>query len=131
MIRRMPTRIPPAKPSALPGRNVSMAKNIKIEIATVDDSPPVAVMVGELLGEIMDATGSHAFNFDLDATTARLKGFIEQGRYHVLLARDAGGSETGFVAMYACQALYAEGCFGTMPELYVRPAYRSPFQPAV
>ena len=125
MIRRMPTRIPPAKPSALPGRNVSMAKNIKIEIATVDDSPPVAVMVGELLGEIMDATGSHAFNFDLDATTARLKGFIEQGRYHVLLARDAGGSETGFVAMYACQALYAEGCFGTMPELYVRPAYRS------
>ena len=102
-----------------------MTNNINIEVATIDDAPVVAVMVGELLAEIMDATGSHAFNFDLEVTTARLKGFIEQGRYHVLLARDAGGSESGFVALYACQALYAEGSFGTIAELYVRPEYRS------
>lgn len=31
----------------------------------------------------------------------------------------------GFVALYESHALYAEGPFGTIPELYVRPEYRS------
>ena len=102
-----------------------MIENIHIDKATVGDSALLAVMVGELLNEIMVATGSHAFNFNLEETTARLKGFIEQGRYFVLIARDGGGAESGFVAVYECYALYAEGRFGTMPELYVRPEHRS------
>ncbi|OGW49676.1 MAG: GNAT family N-acetyltransferase, partial [Nitrospirae bacterium RBG_19FT_COMBO_58_9] len=31
----------------------------------------------------------------------------------------------GFLALYESYALYAEGSFGTIPELFVRPAYRS------
>lgn len=102
-----------------------MIKNIHIEKAGVDDAPAIAAMVGELLNEIMSATGMRAFNFNVEETTARLKGFVERGRYFVLIARDTGGAEAGFVALYECYALYAEGAFGTIPELYVRPGYRS------
>ena len=31
----------------------------------------------------------------------------------------------GFLALSESRALYAEGTFGTIPELYVRPAFRS------
>ncbi len=31
----------------------------------------------------------------------------------------------GFLALYESHALYAEGAFGTIAELYVRPAWRS------
>ena len=102
-----------------------MDNNFHIEKAGVGDARVLAVMVGELLDEIMSATGSHAFNFDLDETTARLKGFLEQGRYFVLMARDGVGAASGFVALYESYALYAEGAYGTIPELYVRPAHRS------
>ena len=64
-----------------------MNENIYLESATSADSPGIALMVGELLNEIMSATGTPAFNFNLEETTERLKGFIEQGRYFVLVAR--------------------------------------------
>jgi GNAT superfamily N-acetyltransferase len=102
-----------------------MSEPIRIEKAGVDDSPALAVMVGELLDEIMTATATPAFNFNLDETTARVGDFIASGRYFVLIARAAPGAECGFVAVYESQALYAEGRFGTLPELYVRPQYRS------
>ena len=102
-----------------------MKEKIYLESATSADSPGIALMVGELLNEIMTATGTHSFNFNLEETTERLKGFIEQGRYFVLVARDTEAVESGFVAMYESCALYSEGIFGMIPELYVRPAYRS------
>ncbi|MGR8931366.1 MAG: GNAT family N-acetyltransferase [Gammaproteobacteria bacterium] len=34
-------------------------------------------------------------------------------------------SPPGFIALYESYALCAEGAFGTIPELYVRPEYRS------
>jgi len=82
-------------------------------------------MVGELLGEIMSATGVQAFNFDLVETTARLRDFLDREKYFVFVARDDGGNAVGFVSLYESHALYAEGSFGTIPELYVRPEYRS------
>ena len=102
-----------------------MTDHIHIDKASADDCFSLAVMVGELLDEIMSATDTRAFNFDLEETTGRLKGFIEQGRYFVLVARDIGGIDLGFVALYECYALYAEGAFGTIPELYVRPGHRA------
>jgi hypothetical protein len=77
-------------------------------------------MVGELLSEIMNATGVQAFNFDLDETTARFKDFLNREKYFVYVARDDSASAVGFVALYESYALYAEGSFGTIPELYVR-----------
>ncbi|MVF23698.1 N-acetyltransferase [Methylocaldum sp. BRCS4] len=102
-----------------------MTANITIQRVTADDSHEVAVMVGELLGEIMNAIGIRAFNFHLAETTARLKDFLNREKYFVFVARDDRGSAIGFVALYESHALYAEGSFGTIPELYVRPEYRS------
>lgn len=101
-----------------------MNMDIHIEAAQPDDAPDIAVMVGELLNEIMQAIGAQAFNFDPDATTARLADFLRREKYFVFVARDASRRAVGFIALYESYALYAEGAFGTIPELYVRPDYR-------
>ncbi len=101
-----------------------MTANIIIQRATTDHSHDVAVMVGELLAEIMNAIDIQAFNFDLDDTTARLKDFLSHDKYFVFVARSENMNPAGFIALYESYALYAEGAFGTIPELYVRPAYR-------
>jgi len=95
-----------------------------IRAATIHDVPQVAEMVGELLAEIMARIGVQAFNFDLAATVDRLGAFISQEKYFVFGAWD-GDAPAGFIALYESYALYAEGAFGTIPELYVRPEYRS------
>lgn len=102
-----------------------MPTNITIHGARADDAADIAAMVGELLGEIMDAIGERAFNFDLAATTARLADFLSREKYVVFVARGADGEAVGFVSLYESCALYAEGVFGTIPEFYVRPAFRS------
>jgi GNAT superfamily N-acetyltransferase len=102
-----------------------MTAKINIEKATADDSHEIAVMVGELLSEIMNAIGVQAFNFDLEETANRLKDFLEREKYFVFVACTEGGYAVGFVALYESHALYAEGSFGTIPELYVRPEFRS------
>ncbi|MDX8399931.1 MAG: GNAT family N-acetyltransferase [Gallionellaceae bacterium] len=102
-----------------------MNSSYTIHRATADDAPEVAVMVGELLAEIMNAIDVQAFNFDLAETTARLKDFISNDKYFVFVARKGNKSPAGFIALYESYALYAEGAFGTIPELYVRPAYRT------
>lgn len=102
-----------------------MTANIIIQRATAGDAHEIAMMVGELLNEIMATIGVQAFHFNLVETTARLKDFIEQEKYFVFMARRDGATTIGFVALYECYALYAEGAFGTIPEFYVRPEYRS------
>jgi GNAT superfamily N-acetyltransferase len=102
-----------------------MSTDFAIRRATAEDAPVVAVMVGELLAEIMDAIGLQAFNFDLSETTTRLMDFLDHEKYFVFVAYANGGHPAGFVALYESYALYAEGAFGTIPELYVRPEHRS------
>lgn len=82
-------------------------------------------MVGELLSEIMASIGIQVFNFDLAETTERLTDFINREKYFVFFACDANDESVGFISLYESYALYAEGAFGTIPELYVRPKYRS------
>lgn len=102
-----------------------MSSEIFIQKATTEDSKEVAIMVGELLTEISDAIGVKAFNFDLDDTKNRLKEFLNNDKYYVFVARREDTKPVGFIALYESYALYAEGIFGTIPELYVRPEYRS------
>jgi GNAT superfamily N-acetyltransferase len=102
-----------------------MSTNITIENASVDDSNKIAVLVGELLNEIINTIGVQTFNFDLEETTDRLRDFINREKYFVFLARDENERLVGFLALYESHALYAEGSFGAIPELYVRPEYRS------
>ncbi|MHB8481486.1 MAG: GNAT family N-acetyltransferase [Nitrospiria bacterium] len=82
-------------------------------------------MVGELLNEIMNTIGKQAFNFGLDETTAMLKDFIDREKYFVFVAKSENAGFAGFIALYESHALYAEGAFGTIPELFVRPGFRS------
>ena len=98
--------------------------NVQIQRAGFDDAPDVAGMVGELLTEIMDAIGSPEFRFDLGETVARLEDFLARERYFCFIARDDKARAVGFVALTESYALYAEGAFGTIPELYVRPRHR-------
>lgn len=102
-----------------------MSLEISVDMAAAGDAAEIAVMVGELLDEIMNAIGVQAFNFDLAETTSRLRDFLAQEKYFVFVARSESGELAGFIALYESFALYAEGAFGTIPELYVRPQCRS------
>ncbi|NOS81995.1 MAG: GNAT family N-acetyltransferase [Nitrospira sp.] len=100
--------------------------NVRVDHAQPADAPIIAQMVGELLREIMAAIGTQAFSFHQQETEARARSWMTDGKYRVLLACDADqGEPLGFLALYESIALYAEGSFGTIPELFVRPAYRS------
>jgi GNAT superfamily N-acetyltransferase len=101
------------------------AAPIRLAFATKADVAEISAMVGALLNEIMQAIGSAAFHFDIEETTARLHEFIETRKYQVLLARDECDQAVGFLSLYESYALYAEGAFGTVPEFYVAPAWRS------
>jgi GNAT superfamily N-acetyltransferase len=85
----------------------------------------IAEMVGELLQEIMTAIGSKVFSFDSTDTENRVRTWLGNGAYTVFVACDTRDEVMGFLAVYESYALYAEGAFGTIPELYVRPAFRS------
>ncbi len=103
-------------------------KNDQINIARATESlsPKIAILVGELLYEIMERINIQAFHFDLDETIVRLYDFIEHEKNFVFVAQDNESRELiGFVTVYEGYALYAEGSFGTMAELYVCPSYRS------
>lgn len=102
-----------------------MSLNITLQPATANDATDVAIMVGELLAEIMDKIGERVFNFDLNETAVRLKDFIEQDQYFVFIARGCDNYPVGFATLCESYSLYAEGAFGTIPELYVRPEFRS------
>ncbi|MEF3074775.1 GNAT family N-acetyltransferase [Methylobacter sp. Wu1] len=97
---------------------------IAIKPAAPEQSPEIAEMVGQLLAEIMSRIDVKAFNFDRNQTAERLRRFLADQKYLVFVAEDAG-KPVGFIALYESYALYAEGAFGTIAELYVRPQYRS------
>lgn len=101
-----------------------MATDIDIVNARPDDAEEVGRMVGDLLTEIMATVGVQAFRFDLEETVERLRNALERRTYTLFVARD-GERAVGFVALFESFALYAEGPFGTIPEFYVRPEYRS------
>ena len=102
-----------------------MTETIAIQRATIDDAQEIAVMVGDLLNEIISAIGVHVFNFSLDETTTRLTDFIDREKYFVFIARSEYALPVGFIALSESHAQYAEGAFGTIPELFVRPEFRS------
>lgn len=99
---------------------------IQITPISPDSYYDLSIMLGELLHEIMDSIGEKAFNYDQNQTEQRAKELIEQEKYWVFLAQDSDTKEfTGFVSLYESYALYAEGAYGTIPELYVRSKWRS------
>jgi GNAT superfamily N-acetyltransferase len=98
---------------------------VSIQRATVNDAEKIAVMVGELLNEIMNTIGISFFNFSLEETKNRLINFIGREKYFVFVALNECLEPVGFIALFEGHALYAEGAFGIIPELFVRPEFRS------
>ncbi|MFZ5774896.1 MAG: hypothetical protein ACOY3Z_05380 [Thermodesulfobacteriota bacterium] len=78
-----------------------MPTNTSIHRAIASDAPEIAMMVGELLTDIMD--------------------FPPAEKYVVFIGREQDDAPGGFIAPSESHALYTEGAFGIMPELYVRP----------
>ena len=103
-----------------------MSNTINIAPIEEKDYYDLSLMVGELLNEIMITINHKAFNYNQANTTKRIKEFIALDKYWVFMAKDMkSGENIGFVSLYESFALYAEGAYGTMPELYVRPKWRS------
>jgi len=99
---------------------------IRISRAQPADAATIAKLVGELLHEIETATGSKVFSFDSAGTETRARTWLINGTYIVFVAYSDNSKEVlGFLAIYESVGLYAQGAFGTIPELYVRPAFRS------
>lgn len=98
--------------------------SIRITQAQPSDAPLVAELIGELLQEIMTAIGATVFGFSHVETEARARRWLTDGTYTVLVAYHDEAA-AGFLALSESHALYAAGAFGTIPELYVRPAFRS------
>jgi GNAT superfamily N-acetyltransferase len=107
------------------GEAIDMSPSCSFIRASQDEVQATAVLVGELLHEIMRAIDQPAFRFDQDETEARLRAFLDQESYFVFLVKQEQGEAIGFVSMYEGHALYAEGAFGVIAELFVRPAFRS------
>ena len=98
---------------------------VHIERAQPDDAPVIAELEGELLHEIM-ATAGALFGVDPVATEIRARAWLAEGQSVIWLAKHgASGQVVGFVAVYEAHALYAEGTFGTISELFVRAPHRS------
>jgi GNAT superfamily N-acetyltransferase len=99
---------------------------VRIDHAQPTDAPIIALMVGELLREIMAVVGTSVFGFHQEETEARARSWMTDGKYSVLLARDVErGEPLGFLAVYESYALYTEGAYGTISEFYVRQSHRS------
>ena len=99
---------------------------IRISRAQPADAATIAKLVGQLIHEIETATGSKVFSFDLADTETRARTWLINSTYTVFVAYSDNGNEVlGFLSIYESFGLYAEGAFGTIPELYVRPAFRS------
>jgi len=100
----------------------------KIEINQIksSDYDDLTHMVGELLSEIMDKINIKAFNYNAEETKIRAKELVSKEKYWVFVAKDLVSRETvGFVSLYESYALYSEGAYGTIPELFVRSGCRS------
>lgn len=96
----------------------------QIARAEIHDADTVATMAGELLHDIMTAVNDKAFGFDHADTVGRARAWMKEGLYTVLLAK-LESKPVGFLSLYESYALYTAGVYGTIPEFYVRPQYRS------
>jgi ribosomal protein S18 acetylase RimI-like enzyme len=104
--------------------NIPDNKTVSIHRALLSETHIIAKLVGELLEEIMRRININAFNFDLQQTILLLEEFIKREKNFVFVAK-IEDDILGFVTVYESFALYAEGAFGTMAELYVSPEHRS------
>lgn len=105
---------------------IIMSLQINVHPIQETEYKELSIMVGELLTEIMEKIGADVFNFNRIDTEKRASYLISEGKYWVFIAHETETKTiVGFVSLYESYALYSEGAYGTMPELYVKPKWRS------
>jgi hypothetical protein len=97
---------------------------LHLACAEAHESEAIATMVGELLHEIVARVHDKSFEFEYAETVGRASTWMKEERYTVMLAQ-MDAKPVGFLALYESYALYTAGVYGTIPEFYVRPTYRS------
>ncbi|MEC4673661.1 MAG: GNAT family N-acetyltransferase [Nitrospirota bacterium] len=100
--------------------------NTEIRQASPSDSSSIAMLVIDLLSEIMTNTGDPHFRLDLVSIKERLEEWLLRDTYVAFVAVTPESEHVlGFITLCESYALYAEGVIGTIPEFYVRPESRS------
>ncbi len=94
---------------------------ISITEASVDDYRQVSALVVELLVELDPQAAEEVAAEGLDRVAQQL---LSNGNIWAFLARE-DQHLVGVITLHQCAAIYAEGLFGEISELYVKPAYRS------
>lgn len=100
--------------------------NIQISPIKAEDYSDLILMAGDLFNEIIIKTNVQAVSFDPEKALIRAKDLISNEKYWVFMAKDiVSGKNIGFISLYESFALYTDGAFGTIPELFITQRYRS------
>lgn len=97
---------------------------ISVRRATVDDAAAISELADALLSEIMAAIGVNAFDSDPAAIRDQLCQSIPRNQ-HVVLLVEKSGAPVGFAALSPAFAMYTNGSYGIITELFVLPTQRS------
>ena len=97
---------------------------VLVRRATVDDAPEIAELADELLREIMIAIGIKAFDSNPTVMREKLCHSIPSNQHFILIAQQ-DDIAVGFAALTPAYALYTNGPYGIITELFVLPKHRS------
>ena len=95
---------------------------IRIDSLTIEDADVVFDWVLRLLHELGEE-GEDLGDLDRVAVLSAWKKRKDQ--YHVLVARESSGQIVGVLTLSIAFAIYANGEYGVIDEMYVDPTYRS------
>ncbi|MEM7208534.1 MAG: GNAT family N-acetyltransferase [Pseudomonadota bacterium] len=100
-----------------------MTGEIAIRQATSEDADSVGRLVYSLIREIVPEFNERR---SVDAYSAIAKNLMaDSPRVWAFVGSDSNGSDIALLTLHECAAIYAEGIFGEISELYVTPDFRS------
>ena len=95
--------------------------DVAVTEATLDDSAEVLDLVSRLLSELGEE-GDEAGVLD---ARSLVEGWESEGRRHVAFVARHGRSVVGVMTISEAFAIYAQGRYGVINEMFVLPEYRS------
>lgn len=96
--------------------------NIRIEKLSIVDSDMAFDWVTRLLRELGEEGEELG---ELDTERVRTEWKQRQDKYHVFVAKKSDGEAVGILTLSVAFAIYANGEYGVIDEMYVDPPYRS------
>lgn len=96
---------------------------VALRQAGAEDSGTVAELVYALICELTPGRADKALLARYQQAATELVG--KDAGYWAFVAETSEDGAVGVITLNECTAIYAEGRFGTIAELYIAPAYRS------